>query len=199
LELLWSMWARKTLDITSAFGAGSQVRVYGRMRGRDFVEQVPGADAKEYLVRAQVRAVYPNEQTRNHAMSTQVRGQMSDRTIMERYLNVDQPDDEFERRQIEALQMHPIVQQYTMMQELSRLAEEGDEVAIQVLQVMQQQMQPQQGPGGQAPPNPEQLTGLQSPTGEPTSQAQGGEPRGQSMEDLMNQMVGAAPNMEGGI
>jgi len=193
------MWARKTLDITSAFGAGSQVRVYGRMRGRDFVEQVPGTDAKEYLVRAQIRAEYPNEKTRNHAMSTQVRGQLSDRSIMERYLNVDQPDDELERRLIESLQMHPLVQQYTMMQELTRLAETGDEVAMQVLQAMQQQMQPQQGAQGQSPANPEQLTGLQSPTGMPTRQAQGGQPMGQSMEDLMNQMAGASPNMEGGV
>jgi Mg2+ and Co2+ transporter CorA len=116
---------------------------------------------------------------------------------MERYLGIEQPDDEEERKMIEAVSRHPLTIQYSIMKELSSRAENGDQIAAQVLQQMQQQQMGANQPGRPTEPNnPEQLTGLQSPTGQPTPQALGQQP-GQSPADQMDAMAGAAPNMAG--
>jgi hypothetical protein len=91
---------------------------------------------------------------------------------------------------------HPLTIQYSIMKELSSRAENGDQIAAQVLQQMQQQQMGANQPGRpEEPRNPEQLTGLQSPTGQPTPQAVGFSPE-QSASD---QLASAAPNMEGTV
>ena len=62
----------------------------------------------------------------------------------------------------------------------------------------------QQNPGGrppegQGPPNPDQTAGMMSADGGFTSQEMGGMPAGQGMNDVMQNMNGAAPNMSGGV
>jgi hypothetical protein len=121
---------------------------------------------------------------------------LSEYTIMERYLGIEQPSDEEERKMIEQATRHPIMIQYMLMHELKKRADSGDQVATLVMQQIQQgQIQgPGQPPAG---PNPEQLTGLQSPTGQPVPQAVGQPPPGQSAQEQMSAMSNAAPNMAG--
>ena len=196
LELLLTHWAKKSLSLLSEFAPGAQVCVYGQHKGKDYLEYVDVDDLDKYAVRVEIIPEYPNEETRKVAMSTQVKGTLSDYTIMERYLGIEQPDDEEERRLIEAVSRHPVMTQYLILHELQEQAEGGDEAAAQTLQQMQAGMIPGAQPGRPTEPhNPEQLTGTQSPTGQPTPQGLGQSPERSESE----QLASASPNMEGGI
>lgn len=198
LELLMTHWAKKSLALLSEFAQGAQICVYGQHKGKDYLEYVDVDALDKYAVRAEIIPEFPNEETRKTAMATQVKGTLSDYTIMERYLGIEQPDDEQERKIIEMVQNHPMTIQYSIMRELKEQAEAGDEIAAMTLQQMQAGMIPgAQGPGRpEDPRNPEQLTGLQSPTGQPVPQAMGEQP-GASASDQMESAANAAPNMDG--
>jgi hypothetical protein len=199
LELLLTHWAKKSLKLLNEFAQGAYICVYGQHRGKDYFEYVPVDELDGYSVRAEIRPNFPNEETRKTAMATQVKGTLSEYTIMERYLGVEQPDDEEERKMIEAVSHHPLTIQYSIMKELKRRADANDEVAAQVLQQMQAQTAPQGQPGRPAEPNnPEQLTGTQSPTGQPVPQAMGQQP-GESPMEQMGAMANAAPQMTSGL
>lgn len=196
LELLLTHWAKKALSLLSEFAQGTEICVYGQHKGKDYLEYVQVDDLSKYAVRAEIRPQFPNEETRKTAMATQVKGTLSDYTIMERYLGIEQPDDEEDRKMIEAASRHPVMTQYLMMKELSEMAAAGDEAAAMTIQQMQAGMIPgaQQG-RPKEPRNPEQLTGTQSPTGEPVPQALGESPARSESEAL----AGAAPTMGGGL
>lgn len=196
LELLLTHWAKKSLSLLGEFAQGAQICVYGQHRGKDYLEYVEVDDLNKYAVRAEIIPEYPNEETRKTAMATQVKGTLSNYTIMERYLGIEQPDDEQERIIIEAVSSHPVTIQYTIMKELKEQADAGDEIAQMTLQQMQAGMIPGAQPGRPKDPNnPEQLTGTQSPTGQPVPQAIGMTPERSEGEQLAN----AAPNMEGQV
>jgi hypothetical protein len=199
LELLLTHWAKKSLALLGEFAQGAQICVYGQHKGKDYLEYVEVDDLDKYAVRAEIIPEYPNEETRKTAMATQVKGTLSDYTIMERYLGIDAPEDEQERRIIEMVANHPVTIQYSIMRELSEQAEAGDEIAAQVLQQMQAGMIPGAQPGRpKEARGMEQLTGTQSPDGQPVPQAEGEQP-GASPMDQLNNAANAAPNMDGGI
>jgi len=196
LELLLTHWAKKSLSLLSEFAQGAQICVYGQHKGKDYLEYVQVDDLKKYAVRAEVIPEYPNEETRKSAMATQAKGTLSDYTVMERYYGIEQPDDEEERKIIEAVSRHPVMTQYLIMKELQERADNGDQAATQTLQQMQAGTIPGAQPGRPKEPNaPEQLTGTQSPTGQPVPQATGQSPERSESE----QLASASPNMMGGI
>jgi hypothetical protein len=195
LELLFTSWAKKAIKMCSHFAGGGQVKVYGTMKGQDFAEWIDFEDAKEFVVRAEIRPKFPNEEVRRHAMATQARGVLSDWTIMERYLDIQQPDEEMERQQIEVAMKNPMVQSYIMMAELNKRAEEGDKIAAMVLQSMQAGGLPGTPGRPNEPNNPEQMMGTQSPTGSPLPTA----PQGEDMASQMENMAGASPTMTGEV
>jgi len=213
LEMMWSSWARKALRLTSHFTQGiAGVRVYGNMKGQDFAEQLATNDLPNYMVKASVKPEFPNEKTRNHAMASQVRDLLSERTLMENYLDIEQPDDERERRQEDLALKHPLYQQFEVVQRLIRIAQSGDPVmapaAAMVVQQMQAGMQagPQGGGTGagmagrpDGGPQPQNRLGTASATGELTPQEGGAPPPGQSFGDILEQMAGAAPGMTGAV
>jgi hypothetical protein len=199
LELLLTHWAKDALQLLGEFAQGAQICVYGQHRGKDYLEYVEVDDLSKYAVRAEIIPEYPNEETRKTAMATQVKGTLSDYTIMQRYLGIDAPEDEQERRIIEMVSNHPVTIQYSIMKELKEQAEAGDDVAAMTLQQMQAGMIPGAQPGRPKDPrNPEQLTGTQSPTGQPVPQALGEQP-GASAMDQQQSMANAAPGMDGMI
>lgn len=207
LEMMWSSWARKTLRLTNFFTEGRiPIRVYGNLRGQDFVEQLATNDLQNYMVKASVQPEFPNEKTRNHAMANQVRDILSERTIMERYLDIDQPDDERNKRQEDTVFRHPLYQQFEVMQRLMQMASDQTNPIVAAAAAMTiQQMQGGMIPGPQAggtgagqagrpsTPSREQAIGLQSATGAPTEQAGGASPPGQSFADILQQMTTGAP------
>lgn len=180
LELMLTSWARKTLTLLQTFGTGASICVYGHKQGQDYKEYVEIDDLKGYAIKSEIRPHFPAEQARKTAMATQVKGILSNYTIMERYLDIEQPEDEQDRQMIEAASMHPLLIQYAITAELTERAKAGDEIAAQVLQSMQQQGTPGE-PGRPKDPNsPEGMTNMPSATGQLTSQEQGGAPAGQS-------------------
>jgi hypothetical protein len=200
LILLFTKWALKVMALTRNFAGEEVVQVYGKLRGQNFSDVVRGKDLEGYRVAAVIHPVFPNEEVRKHAMATQVKGVLSEHTIMERYLNVRQPNDERKRRMQEQLLQDPAMQRYVVLSALKELAESKDPIAALVMQQMAQQALPAGGQGRPADPNnPEQMSGMMSATGQPTPQEAGGEPPGQGITDQLDQAVGASPNMAGGF
>ena len=210
LEMMWSAWARKALKLTTNFTGGKiPIRVYGNMKGQDFVEQLATDDLQNFMVKATIKPEFPNEKQRNHAMANQVRDLLSEATIMSRYLDIEQPDEERNKRLEDMVFRHPVYVQFDVLQRLMKIGAESSDplvktAAMMTIQQMQAGMMPQ-GPQaggtgmGQAgrPPEPgtEQLTGLASPTGEETPQAGGEMPPGQAFGDILEKMSRAAPQM----
>jgi hypothetical protein len=82
---------------------------------------------------------------------------------------------------------------------LQEMASSGDDAAAMTLQQMQAGSIPGAQPGRPKDPNhPEQLTGTQSPTGQPVPQATGVQPGANAADQLAN-AANAAPNMNGGV
>lgn len=198
LELLFSTWAKKALKLTSIFAGDAAIRVSGRMRGSDFAEQVFSSDFGDYTIKAHLKPEFPNDQVRLHAMGTQTAGTLSEHTRLERYYNIDQPDEELKRKMQEQALLHPAMQQYAAITALLELANEGDAGAALALQQLLAATAPggQEGPGG---PAAEQPLGGQSATGQPTPQAEGQMAPGQGPEAELEAMAGRQPGLMGGI
>lgn len=195
LEMFWAHVAQKIMRLTSKYAPGASIRVFGKMKGKDFTESIIPPDFADFRISVKFKPEFPGEQQRKVAMAVQSKGTLSESTILERYYDIQQPDDEVDKIIMDMTIRHPLVIQYGIMKELQSLAEAGDEVAAMVLEQMQQQG-PQDGGGGK-PPGMEQLAGA-SPTGQATSQEQGNKPPGQGEGDTLSQMVNSAPGMGGG-
>ena len=201
LQLFWARWARQVLMLAKHFAPGRVLRVYGQLRGEDFHEQIFADTLADYKVRCIIKPEFPNDKVRNHAMATQARGLVSEYTLLQEYLGIEQPEDEMQRKLIEAAQRDPMVLRYGIMKKLREMAEQGDEIAALTLQQMTQNPQQQQmNQMAQAQQSrPEQPVGSQGATGQPPPQATGQLPPGQSDDDFMNAMSNALPGMDGGL
>jgi hypothetical protein len=207
LEMFWTTWARKTLRLTKSFASNALVRVYGRMRGQDFAEQVMGGTAADFMVKCEIVPDFPNDKTRKVAMATQAAPFLSKRTIMEQYLGIQQPDDERERQLIEQAEEHPTMKMYGLILALQELAESDDKKKAKAATMALEQLQSQTNPGSENPqggnpstgPRQQQMSGMASPTGQPTQQERGMPPVGQSPMDEMRNAATAAVGMSGEV
>lgn len=197
LQLLLTSWAKKTLRLLKHFTKGATICVYGTHRGKDYYDYVTMDDLEGYNVRAEIRPNFPNEQQRKVAMATQVKGIISNYTIMEQFLGIEQPEDEEERMLVEAVTHHPAAQNYLIMRELKTRADAGDEVAAMTLQAMTNGGGNGQPGRPEEPPNAAPLTGLQSQTGQPPPQALGMTP-GASEIEQQEAMANLSPQLMGG-
>jgi PAS domain-containing protein len=189
LKLMWETWATKALKLTAAFASDSYVRVFGTMRGRQFGEQVFGDGIADYKVECIIKPRFPHELTRNVAFANQLRGLLSDRTIGERFLDIEQSDDEEDRKTAEQLRKNPTLQQYVIITMLMELAEDKDKAAILLLKQIESSGMPGQpgrpaGPPGMVQPE----GGLMSATGAIPAGAAGAPPE-QGMETQLNSSV----------
>ena len=114
-------------------------------------------------------------------MATQTKDTLSSETRMERYLDVQQPDQEVRKVLREQAEQHPAMVEFQMMAEFERLAAQGNKAAQQMLAKMQAEGSSPDKPGPNPQlPKPEQFGGL--PTnkpGEVTQQEAGLAPPGQ--------------------
>lgn len=199
LELLWTLWARKVLDLVTFFAKGTVMRISGRLRGKDFAEQIVGESMNQYTVRAIIRPRFPNDETREVAMSTQVKGTLPLRYIYERFLHVEQADDAYEQFILEQAQRHPAMMEYGVRTFLMEMTQSDDEVqaaaAAMTLEAMQMNAIGGQPGRPTEPTRPEQLLSTPSPTGQATSQERGGQPAGQSEIDQLTRMVTEVPGL----
>lgn len=192
-ELFWALWGKKILNLTKTQSKGAAVRVYGRMKGRKFFEQIPADDFDQFLVTAQVRPEFPNEKARKHAMANQARDILSPTTLMERYYDIDQPDEEREKRLSALIEQHPIMIQYAVARNLQAIIETAQDPAEIAAATMMLQAMEQQGiieeRAGENVKYEQPTGGLASSSGALTDQEQGGEPVGQSISDQLDAMA----------
>ena len=180
-ERALAVWARKTLCLLREFAPDLAVQVYGKLKGVPFNTKLTGNDTEGFRVDFQLKPKFPNDESRKVAMATQTKDTLSSETRMERYLDVQQPDQEVRKVLREQAEQHPAMVEFQMMAEFERLAAQGNKAAQQMLAKMQAEgMSPNKpGPNPQLP-KPEQFGGL--PTnkpGEVTQQEAGLAPPGQ--------------------
>lgn len=195
LTLQWETWAEKALRLTKNFAGDNVIRVYGRTRGMAFADYVSGTNIDEFMVECRIQPEFPNEVARNHAFFVQTKDELPLSYRMEHYLHIEQPDDMEERKLMERLLQDPTMQQYAMIQQLRRRAENGDEAAGIMLELVKQSAMKDQGGRPTEPNAPPQMEGMPSATGELTPQEQGGMPAGQSEGDKLNTMINMSPQM----
>lgn len=188
LKRFWQWSANKIINITLNNAEDNTfMYLYGKLRGKPFISLVPLNELEGFHITCDIKPNFPNDQVRKHAMGNQVRGILSEETIMERYLDVQQPDEEYDRKLNELVQTNPITVEFSLMKELSKRAATGDDIAAAVLQRLQQQgMQGQPGAPTQ-PQNFEQGLGVPQPNRNL---------RGMGNPDDMGM---AAPDMTGGV
>jgi hypothetical protein len=200
MELLLNIWAVKVLNLLTTFGADRHVCVYGQHLGKDYRDYIEINSLKGYALRAEIRPNFPAERSRKVAMATQIKGILSNHTIMEQYLDIEQPEDEEQRKLIEAATFNPITMQYALIAEMTARANEGDKVAEMTLQSLMNgglPGQPGRPDGGPKPVSAGNLGGTPSATGMPTPQEGGGEPAGQSAADRLDAVANTAPKLTG--
>jgi hypothetical protein len=203
-ERSMSIWARKSLTLLRNFSPQYTVEVYGDKAGAPYSQELTGEDTVGFRVNFQLKPQFPNDEVRKVAMATQTKDTLSAETRMEKYLGIQQPDQETTKILRDMARRHPMMVEYQMTSLFRELAEEGDPAAAAVLQKLEAGGQPGGGgPPGPAPggPKPEQSPGLPtSRRGEVTQQERGLAPPGQEPSEevfRVAQAMGGVP-MTGG-
>ena len=189
-----AVWARKTLTLLRTFAPEFTVEVYGDKAGAPYSQELTGQDTMGFRVNFQLKPQFPNDETRKVAMATQTKDTLSAETRMEKYLGIQQPDQETTRILRDMARKHPMMVEYQMMSLFRELAGEGDEAARMVLERLEQGGGGQGGPRGPAPggPKPEQSPGLPSAVrGAVTQQEQGFAPAGQEPSEDVYKVTNA--------
>ncbi len=196
LELLLTSWSKMVINMITEFASDYEICIYGQHKGKNYSEYIHVEDLKGYSIRAEIRPSYPAEESRKVAMGSQAKGILSDYTIMERFFDIEQPEDEQERKMIEAASAHPLVVEYAIVSELKERADGGDEIAAMVLQSMQEQQGIPGQPGRPKDPvSPAGYSNVASATGELTPQERGGVPAGQSEQEKIQREASAKPGL----
>lgn len=191
LKRFWEWAGEKAVEVALENAEpGSFISVYGMMRGEPFASMVSIEELRGFHITCNIQPNFPNDQVRKHAMGNQVRGILSEETIMERYLDIQQPDDEYDRKILEMTQTHPLTIQFSIMKVLEERAQGGDEIAAAVIRNFQQQ-----GVQGQ-PGAPKQPQNFEQSMGVPQAGAAqvGNQPNNSPFEDATGN-----PNMAGGV
>jgi hypothetical protein len=197
LERLWTRVGRKYLSMTEEFAGESAIQIYGKLQGKRFRAVIKGRDLSGYQIWCEIKPDFPNERVRNHAMATQVKGILSDRTIMQEYLGQQQPDDERKQKIIEMAQSNPALLEYALISVLQEYAE-TEPAAAEALKALLAAKQTGQQPV-EAGSKPEQPLGIQGANGQPSPQALGNPSPGQGVGDAINQIANSAPGMDGDV
>ena len=194
-ESALGVWAQKTLSLLRNFAPSQSVQVYGRLHGLSYTTELMGQDTHGFRVNFSLTPQFPNDEMRKVAMSTQTKDLLSSETRMEKYLGVQQPDQEVSRMLRELAERHPMMVEYKLMSYFEERASRGDTAAAQVLERMaSQQVAP---PGAEGGSKPEQFSGL--PTNQPgqvTQQEAGLAPPGQEPlqeQDALEREAQAVP------
>lgn len=201
MKRMWSWWAKKVLDLTAEFGGDREIQVYGQVRGENFMAFLDINDLTGIKISCNIDPDYPNEETRKHALAAQAKGTLSDRTLMERYYKILQPDDELQRKLMEQAASNPFVIQYEVLRQLRTRATEGDEVAALAMKAVEMQLSSALGGPSNATQaqSPGGLTGLQTTSGMPPAQVTSLGAPGMDTASAVNNMSNAFPQTSGGV
>lgn len=109
LERALTLVANKIVELAANFSPHVPVRVYGRHLEKPFAVSVTGAEMTGFRIEVGVRAQTPQDEMRRTAQAVQLQQTrlLSDRTLRERYLQVEHPDDEELRLLVQVMRQHP--------------------------------------------------------------------------------------------
>jgi len=205
LERSWAIVFRKMLSLAARFAPNQNLPVYGRLNGKPFVLGITGGDMLGYRIDVEVRPQFPQDETRKTTIAAQLKAQdlLSERTIQERYLDVDYPDVELDRKLKQMALQNPDLMRAKIMQVIQEQSPELAELMMPKPQPQQQQRnaeatmgQPPGLPGpGQLPPSavmPQEMVGIGPP------QSVGQPPPGQMNPELLAalQMMKGLPGVK---
>lgn len=153
INLLYTLVFRKALALYRLYAPDKAIEAFGMYRGKRFVmNDLTGADTAGFHVDVQIVPNFPQDKQRNVALGNQIKALhgLSDRTIMEDYYGITDPDAEIERQGVEMFKMNPMLQQ-AILAEIAR--EYGFELP-----------QPPGGGGGSPPREPISTPYMPNPT-----------------------------------
>lgn len=126
LERSWAIVFRKMLSLAAQFAPAQNLPVYGRLNGKPFVLGITGGDMLGYRIDVEIKPQFPQDETRKTTVAAQLKAQdlLSDETIQERYLDVDYPDVEMDRKLKQIALQNPDLMRAKIMQVLQEQAPE---------------------------------------------------------------------------
>lgn len=208
-ELGWQVVFRKCLSLAQHFSPNAPLTVYGDYKGQPFSCSLTGLQTKDMRIVVSLSIRMPQDKARDEAMGSQLKAQnvLSDRTLLENYFMVDDPDKEIERKLYEKVMQHPFFQLLRMAQAAIENGVPTQLVAqtlgpILAQTMSQATMQPgPSAPGGDVMNPPREGPGQPAP-----GQPQGGSPQarpriapstmpGAEMGQMTSQQMGMAPNV----
>jgi len=168
----WQTVFRKILHLVETFGRGVEIPVYGREGADPYMFSTTGDKVAGFRVDVQIKPRFPQDESRDVAMATQIKAQklLSTNTIQQRYLNVDHPDDERERQLVEMALENPELMKMKMAEALQQWS--GESIPMQP-QTMQQNMAEQAMAGKRPQPMPPQAPMLPAAVMPPDMAGQG--------------------------
>lgn len=198
LERAWSSVFRKILSLAANFAPNDSLPAYGRLHGAAFYMPIVGGDMKGFRVDVAIKPDFPQDKAQRVTQATQLKAQgiVSDWTIWEDTLGIEQPDEEQNRMMQQRVMEDPAVMKAAIKKYLGVYDPEGAK-AFESTQEQNQMAQatmgqpPSQRPSGELPPSsvmPQEMAGIMPP------QATGGVPPGQELPpeliQLLNQIGG---------
>ncbi len=146
------------------FAPDMAIPVWGQWRNEDFYAKLTGSEMKGHIIDVTIASELPGDEVRKATIGGQLKAQgaLSDRTIQERYLNIENSDEEAEQILMEQATKHPIARLLAM---LRVLAEDKDPImhmvhgeVMKMLMSMNAPPAQESAPGapqpGMAPPAP---------------------------------------------
>jgi hypothetical protein len=151
-ELGWSIAFRKVLRLCQINSPQIPLTVWGNYKGQPFACSLVGEQMRDTRVEVSIATEMPADKARTEAIGMQMKAQglLSEQTILEKYIHIDDPIGEIEQKMFEKLEAHPVFQ-------LMRLAKIGVDKGIpkdflmSILGPQLQQMLMQVGQQGQQP------------------------------------------------
>lgn len=109
LERGWAVVFRKILSLASNFAPDDYLQVYGRLHGDPYTLSITGRQMRGFRVDVEIRPNFPRDETERVVRAQMVKGQnmLSLRTIWEKYLGIDNPDEEQKRILVEMAMQNP--------------------------------------------------------------------------------------------
>ena len=206
-ELGWQIVFRKCLSLAQHFSPNTPLTVHGDYKGQPFACSLPGLATKDMRIVVSISTRMPQDKARDEAMGSQLKAQgvLSDRTLLEQYFQVDDPDKEIERKMYEKVLQHPFFQLLRMSQVAIQNGVPPQLVAQTLGPIMAQSMAQTGQPGGTMTAQGD-VVNQKGPGMPEPGQPQGGPPParprvapstipGAQMGQMTSQEMGMAPNV----
>lgn len=136
------------------FAPNMGIPVFGRYKNADFYTTLTGDDMKGHIIKVNIVSELPGDEVRKAVIGGQLKqaGALSERTIMERWMGIENVEDEMQQKLREMASKHPAV----MLSAVARaLAEDADPIARVALQQLEQALTQIQAPPPVTRPAPQ--------------------------------------------